>query len=141
MGKPMRAHRKNAMVDNAKEDARFSREVLERDGRVCQMEFWSRMTEEWEAHLIKGNPDNPLWAAHIYKRNECGTLRYNAIVGIASCLDCHEIYDNNYIGRPKRIVRVPPDREERAFRAICLALRNCPPPVRRLPPEVPVEGA
>lgn len=130
----MRARRKTKDVDNAKLDAKFSRDVKERDGYECQMEVWYR--RKWRKCGSKGSPMNPLDAAHIYGRPYLpATLKYHKVVGITACRDHHDSYDRrgDFI-----LVRVPPARELDAWKAIGLALSKHEmkvPIPRRLPPE------
>jgi len=128
--KQMRARRKTATFNGAALDAAFSRNVKERDGHRCRMERWdgSRYVE----HGIKGDPCNPLDAAHIYGRPHLPpSIRFEAIVGLTACRDCHEEYD-----RHGDRVRVPLKREFTAFKAINMASKVGI--ARRLPPSRPL---
>lgn len=81
---------------------------------------------------------NPLDPSHIYQRDNCGTLKYDKIVGLASCRDCHERYEGKL--RDGIAVRVPPARERAAYKAIGLAVTSFHVP-RRKPPTRPERAA
>src|SRR6185437_5534586 len=129
----MRARKKTKDVDNAKLDRAFSTDVKQRDGYVCRMEMWKG--GRWVEHGIQGSPLSPLHPSHIYKRDDCGSLRFNPIVALASCRDCHDKY-----GEHDDTVRVPLAREEAAYRALCLAVTKWKT-VRRKPPTRPLKRA
>lgn len=139
MPKPMRSHRKTSDRDNKKDESAFSSGVKKRDGYHCRMERWDRKAKAWNVHGFGGSPNNPLFAAHIYGRDNCGEIKFKEVVGITSCLDCHDVYDHRDVsGRID--VRVPPDRERAAYKAICLAVTTFTVP-RRKPPARPVKAA
>jgi len=137
MARQMRARRRTNTVDRAAEDRAFSRKVLERDGRICRVEIWDG--ERWWQHGIKGNANNPLQAAHVYPRGQCGKWKFEPIVGVAACTDCHDRLDRRIID--DLAVRVPPARERAAFLFLTAPGRMKSPPPRRLPPERPGEAA
>jgi|ERR1700677_1528581 len=136
MPRQIRARRKTNDVDTKKLDAAFSSAVFARDGRRCRMEKWSG--GKWVECGSKGSPCNPLDPSHIYARDNCGTLKYDKIVGIASCRDCHERYEGKL--RDKISVRVPLYREAAAYRAVTIAVTSFHVP-RRKPPARPERAA
>lgn len=101
--------------DTRSAEAAFVREVRERDGYTCRMLVWRGAVT-----LVQGG-----WVecgayasdtAHIIKRNECGKVKFDSIVGIRACRRCHDIYD----GRRPGEVYTPLDRLE-AARALVFA--------------------
>lgn len=106
--------------------------VFARDGRVCRMEIWNGYG--WFEHGIKGSATNPIDPSHIYPSGQCGPAKGSAIVGIASCRQCHRRYEGTLRDHP---VRVPPAREESAYRLITIAVTKWHV-ARRLPPERPI---
>lgn len=130
-GRTMRARKR----DDIKPNREFSKAVLERDGYKCRMEQWR--SGKWVEHGIKGSPENPLDPSHIYKRDDCGSAQFSAVVGIASCRDCHERYHGKL--RDGVFVRVPRAREKAAYKAVCLAVTTFRVP-RRFPPTRPGEA-
>jgi len=123
----MRARR----PDNAKDDRAFSSGVKCRDGWVCRLEVWTGRS--YAECGSKGSPMNPIDAAHIYPRNQCGPIKFEIVVGLAACRDHHDLYD-----RHDDSVRVPLKREHTAFKAINLASKV--PIARRMPPSRPLAG-
>lgn len=134
----MRAHRKSDDRNTKRDEQRFSSGVKARDDYRCRMERWSGKRRKWEEHGVPGSPDNPLFAAHIYDRNECGHVKFNELVGITSCLDCHDRYDLRSFKGPA--VRVPLEREKAAFRLLAIAITNWRV-ARRKPPARPERAA
>jgi hypothetical protein len=123
----MRARRRTATVNNASRDGAFSRKVKERDGNRCRMQVWH--ASGWLEHSVGASSQNPLDAAHIYPRGQCGKFWDEPIVGVTACRDCHDRYD----GKQKDgvFVRVPPERERAAYLFLATPGRLKSPPARR----------
>lgn len=130
----MRSHRRTETRDNKRDESRWSAGVKARDGYRCRMERWSGKRRRWEEHGVAGSSENPLFSAHIYGRLDCGSAKFQEIVGVTACLSCHDRYDLRTFKGPE--VRVPPDREEAAYRLITIAVTKWHV-ARRLPPERP----
>lgn len=113
---------------------KFRDGVFARDGRVCRMEIWDAQPGTWFEHGVKGSPDNPIDPSHIYGSDNCGTVKGEPIVGVASCRKCHQRYEGKL--RDGVSVRVPPDREDAAWRLISVAVTKWRV-ARKLPPERP----
>jgi hypothetical protein len=110
---------------------KFRDGVFARDGRICRMEQW--INGGWTECGSLGSTTNPIDPSHIYRSDDCGSAKGEPLVGIASCRKCHDRYE----GKLRDVaVRVPPDREEAAYRLISLAVTKWHV-ARKLPPERP----
>ena len=100
-----------ARADTSKEFARQRREAIGRDGHLCHFERWVKSDRRWKACLSRATD-----TAHVYPRRECGSAAAHVDVVLRACRKCHNAFD----GHPDddRIVRVPPDREAKAFKLI-----------------------
>ncbi len=114
-----------ARKDTKADEDRQRREVRARDGNVCRFEVLKDgvtgsgyIARGWFECGKKSATDT----AHIYRRRECGKARWHVDVALLACRDCHTAYDNGLGG-----VRVPPDREARAYETICENSKVPPP--------------
>jgi hypothetical protein len=110
MTRPLLARR-----DTRTEEAAFVRAVRMRDGFTCRMMIW-RGTVALDQGAWVECGEYASDTAHIIKRNDCGKVKFNPIVGIRACRRCHDIYD----GRRPGEVYTPFDRLE-AARALVFA--------------------
>jgi hypothetical protein len=115
---------------------KFRDGVFARDGRICRMEIW--VGGEWREHGVRPTATTPVDPSHIYGSDQCGPVKGEPIVGIASCRKCHQRYEGSL--HDGIVVRVPPDREAVAYRLISLAVTKWHV-ARRLPPESPAVAA
>ena len=122
---------RRARPETLKWKKKFRDGVFARDGRICRMEIWNGYG--WFEHGIKGSASNPIDPSHIYPSTQCGSVKGEPIVGIASCRDCHRRYEGKL---RDHAVRVPPDREEAAYRLITIAVTKWRV-ARKLPPARP----
>ncbi|HEX3458514.1 MAG TPA: hypothetical protein VHR97_11220 [Candidatus Baltobacteraceae bacterium] len=120
--------RKARQID--KDERVFPPAVKTRDEFVCRMEVWNGTG--WLECGSHGSENNPVQAAHIYRRPHLNpSIRFNPLIGICACKRHHQAYDA-YL----KTVRVPPNREERAWRLVCVG--NKSRINRRIPPDRPV---
>jgi hypothetical protein len=131
MNKPMRSHRKTTDVDKLKEETAWAKRVKERDGYRCQFEHWDG--NQWVTCGQRSAPHNPLFAAHIYGRDNCGKVKFVDEVGITACVNDHDRYDRRI--HDNVIVRIPPEREAVAYAIASAAVEFTIK--RRMPPEDP----
>jgi hypothetical protein len=135
MARQIRARRKTKAINVAALERGFSTVVKARDEHVCRMERWNG--KRYVEHGIKGSPVNPLDPSHIYSRAQVAQplVHFKAALGLASCRDCHELYEDH-----NDIVRVPLKREAKAWAVLLAALRTGELktlPSRRTPPSKP----
>jgi 5-methylcytosine-specific restriction endonuclease McrA len=97
-----------ARRDTKSQEDQQRRKVLARDGHVCRFEYLSKGV--WAECGSKEATDT----SHIYHRRNCGKARFHEDVALRACRPCHTAYDS-YQGA----VRVPADREARAYQTIC----------------------
>jgi hypothetical protein len=121
-----------ARPETARGKQQFRIGVLTRDEYRCRMQIWR--DGQWVECGSRGSGTNPLDPSHIYASDNCGPVKWKPIVGIASCRNDHRRYEGKL--RDGVVVRVPPDREELAYRAITLAVTKWRVP-RHKPPERP----
>jgi 5-methylcytosine-specific restriction endonuclease McrA len=102
------------------------RAAIARDGKYCRFERLAAGGGTWfpcgrAAHAT----------AHIYRRRECARAADHVDVVLRACVECHDVYDGRTNGPAAYPVRVPADREARAFATICANSKVNPP--RRAP--------
>ncbi len=114
--------------DTQRDNARQRREAIARDGTICRFERWSKKERRW-IECGRHSTDT----AHIYPRRECAGAVSHRDVVLRGCRDCHDAFDGH--GDRTLAVRVPPDREAKAFRLISMASKA--PVPRRKPPVRP----
>ena len=117
------------LIQSRYSQRKWSRGVKERDEHRCALEV-RRGQGAWKICGSKGLPgrgfQSGVFACHIIKRAESGVAAFTLINGITGCYNHHSIYDHNTIGEQTEEVRVPPERYERAFRAVCFATKERP---------------
>ena len=82
------------------DEARWARLVKERDNYLCMLEEYNK---HWWGCYNRGTD-----AAHIFRRNECGKLKFSdKVLGITACRQHHD-----RLHKYDKHVRVPPRRVE-----------------------------
>jgi len=104
--------------DTKVDEARFVRQVRERDGFVCHME--RRVGRGWRECGRRAQD-----TAHVLRRAQCASAVFDPRVGIRACRRCHDDYDRHRPG-----VRVPPTRFAKAFRLVSARSKVAPHAVR-----------
>lgn len=115
MSRPLQARK-----DTRAEESRQRRQCRARDGAICRLQ--KKVGRAWVECGAKGSQDT----VHIYRRNDCGKVWAHIDVVLNGCRMCHDIYDGRIVD-PPYLVRVPLDREGRAYRLIVANSKVVPP--------------